>query len=97
MSTLNILNQIVSVEEMVRNYRMIFDRVKETRKPMIVLRRNRPDIALIDVNLLQEIEEKLKKWEEQQLVGIVKEGREEFKQGKTRVLKSISSLMKNAD
>ncbi len=96
MSTLSVLNQIISVEEMIRNYRTVFDRVKTTRKPMIVMRRNRPDIALIDVDLLTKIEEKLQAFEEQQITHIVQEGRNEFKKNKTKALKSISSLMKNA-
>lgn len=95
MNNLSALDQIVSVEEMVRNYRAVFDRVKKNKKPMVVLRRNAPDIALVDVGWLRNIEEKIRKIEEEKAMGIVKEGREEYRQGKTRRLKSITSLMKS--
>lgn len=97
MSSLSILDQIVSIEELVRNYRTIFDKVKKSKKPMIVLRRNVPDIALVDIETLDEMEKKLKQLEEEQILKIVEEGRKEFKERKTKVLKSITSLMVNED
>lgn len=95
MTTLSIFNQIVSVEEMIRNYRFIFDKVKSTGKPIIVLRRNRPDVALINIDWLEQTERKLKQFEEENMIKIVNEGRKEWKKGKVKVMKSISTLMKN--
>lgn len=93
MNNLSLLDQIVSVEELVRNYRTVFDKVKKTRKPMIVLRRNIPDIALVDVGYFRDVEQKLKELEEEKVLKIVEEGRKEFKKGKAKVLKSITSLI----
>lgn len=95
MTTLSIFNQIVSVEEMIRNYRFIFDKVKSTGKPIIILRRNRPDVALINIDWLEKTERKLKQFEEENMIKIVNEGRKEWKKGKVKVMKSISTLMKN--
>jgi len=97
MNNLSILDQIISVEELVRNYRSVFDKVKKTREPMIVLRRNTPDIALVDVESLRQMEQRLKELEEEKILKIVAEGREEFKKGKAKILKSITSLMKDED
>lgn len=95
MNSLSILDQIVSVEEVARNYRAVFDRVKKSKRPLIVLRRNSPDIVLVDIDWLKEIEVRLKKLEEERLLAIVKEGRQDFKTGKAKILKSITSLMKS--
>lgn len=88
----SILRQLVSVQEVARNYRAIFDRVKKTKKPIIVLRRNIPDVALVDVNWLEEVEKELQELEEERVLRIVTEGRKEFKEDKAKVLKSITSL-----
>lgn len=95
MSDLSILEQITSVEELIRNYRTIFDKVKKTKKPLIVLRRNRPDIALVAIDWLREVEDRLREAEEETVLAIIGEGRKEFKQGKAKVLKSITTLMKS--
>ena len=93
MNNLNILDRLISVEEMVRHYRTIFDKVKQEKKPVIILRRNRPDIALVDVDWLKETETKLKEYEEERALRLVTEGRRELKTGKAKVLKSITKLM----
>lgn len=95
MDNFSILDQIISVEEMVRNYRAIFDKVKKSKRPMVVMRRSIPDVALVDVGWLRDAAEKLREIEEEKIMRIVKEGREEYKKGKTKVLKSIVSLMKS--
>lgn len=94
MSDLSILDQITSVEEIVRNYRAIFDKVKKSGKPIIVLRRNIPDIALVTVDWLKETEKKLNQSEEEKALHLIREGKKEFKQKKAKILKSITSLMK---
>lgn len=97
MSNFSVLDQIISVEDMIRNYRQVFDKVKLDKKPMIILRRNYPDVALVDVTWLRETERKLHDLTEKRILKIVTDGRNEHKNKKTKVLKSIVRLMKNAN
>lgn len=93
MYSLDFLDQIASVEDVARNYRALFDRVKETKKPMVILKRNVPEVAIIDISWLKRVEKKLRRIEEKRVLIMVKKGREELKKRKTKVLKSIVSLM----
>ena len=95
MDTLNLLDQIISVEDLIRNYRTVFDRVKKSNKPMIVLRRATPDVVLVDIEWFKKTEAKLRELEELKIERIVNEGRLEYKKGKAKVLKSITQLMKS--
>lgn len=95
MDTISMLDQIISVEDLIRNYRAVFDRVKESNKPMIVLRRTTPDVILVDIEWFKKTEAKLRELEELKIEKIVEEGRHEYKKGKAKALKSITSLMKS--
>lgn len=41
------LNNIVSASDIQKNYRKIFDRAKRTHSPVLVLRNNKPEVAII--------------------------------------------------
>lgn len=64
-------------KELQQNYRRIFDLVKKTKEPVIVMCNNKPDVAIVDVKKLEELEAILQ----------VLQSREEAKKGKTKVLK----------
>lgn len=95
MSNLSMLEQIVSVEDMIRNYRMIFDKVKKLKKPIVVLRRNKPDVAVVDIGWLKRAETIMQTVDEEKALLLIQEGNAEHIKGKTKVLKSIGSLMKS--
>lgn len=88
------LNQITSVEEIVRNYRALFDWVKKTKKPLFVLRRNVPDVAVVDVGWLKNLEAKLNQAEEERILEMAKGVEKEFRAGKAKVLTSLANLGK---
>lgn len=73
-------------KELQQNYRKIFDQVKKTKKPVIVMRNNKPDVAIIDIKKLQEMEAVLE----------VLTSREEAKKGKVKPLKSLVNLWHEA-
>ena len=51
-----IFPKTTSSREIQRNYRKIFDEVKKTKKPVIVMRNNKPEVAIIDYKKLEELE-----------------------------------------
>lgn len=71
-----------SVRQVQRNYRRLFDRVKKTKKPLILMRNNRPDVAIIDVRKLEELEG----------ISSVLRSLRQIKKGKVKLLTSLADL-----
>ena len=72
-----IFPKTTTAKELQKNYRKVFDLVKETQEPVFVMRNNQLDVAIIDA----------KKLEEMQAIMDVLQSREEARQGKAKVLK----------
>lgn len=66
-----------TAREIQRNYRKIFDTVKKTKEPVVVMKNNKPEVVIMDA----------KKLEEMQAIMDVLQSREEARQGKAKVLK----------
>lgn len=45
----------VTPREIQRSYRKIFDEVKESQEPIIVMKNNKPDVAIISIKFLSKI------------------------------------------
>lgn len=71
-----------TAREIQRNYRRVFDLAKKTKEPIVVMSNNKPDVAIIDVKKLAEMEAIL----------AVLESREEARAGKAKLLKSLKDL-----
>lgn len=66
-----------SAREIQRNYRKIFDQVKKTKQPVIVMKNNKPEVAIVDY----------KKLEEMEAVEAVFRSVEQIRKGKAKLLK----------
>jgi len=44
-----------TIREIQRNYKKVFEEVKKTKQPIIVMKNNKPDIAIVDVKKLAEM------------------------------------------
>lgn len=73
---------VTSVRQIQRNYRQLFDKVRKTKRPLIVLRDNKPDVAIIDVKKLEELE----------AIDSVLRSYKQIKMGKAKLLTSLSDL-----
>lgn len=71
-----------TAKDIQRNYRKVFDLAKKTGEPVIVMRNNKPDVAIVDVKKLEEMEAILE----------VLESREEARLGKVKLLRSLKDL-----
>ncbi len=74
--------KVTSAREIQRNYRKLFDFVKRTKKPLIVMRNNKPDVAIIDFNKLEEYE----------AVSSIIQSMQEIRAGKAKKLSSLADL-----
>lgn len=66
-----------TAKELQQNYRRVFDLAKKTQKPIFVMRNNKPDVAIVDAKQLEEME----------VIISVLQSREDYKKGKTKILK----------
>jgi len=82
----------VSSSDIQKKYREIFDEVKRTKEPVIVLHGNKPDVAIVDYKHLEELENESYKAEIKDTLNTVGKGRKEYKAGKTIKAKSLADL-----
>lgn len=76
------LPKFTTAKQLQKDYRKIFDEAKKTGEPIIVMRNNEPDVAIIDAKQLDEM----------QAVLDILASREEARAGKTKELKSLKDL-----
>ena len=76
------LPRFTNAREIQRNYRRLFDEVRKTKRPLVVLRDNKPDVAIVDIKILEE-------WE---AIGNVLKSTQQAKTGKTKRLTSLVDL-----
>ncbi len=94
MAKLMNMPETASMQDIQRNYRKLFDRVKETRNPLFVLRNNVTEAVIIDADSWKSISLKLQDKEESDALEALKIYHKEKKAGKLKVLKGkFSSLM----
>ncbi len=46
-----------TVREIQRNYKKVFEEVKKTKEPIIVMKNNKPDVAIVNIKQLEKIGE----------------------------------------
>ncbi len=86
--------KVASVSDIQRDYRYIFDWAKKSKEPVYILKNNRPEVAVLSVDLYEELRQRaeaLEAWEAQEAIRV---GQEEKKLGKLRELKGpLSNLL----
>lgn len=87
-----LMPKTVSVSDIQKNYRKIFDSAKKTKKPVIVLSNNKPDVAIIDYDSLETLRKVAYEAELEDTLKVVEEGRKEYKKGKTIKVDSLANL-----
>lgn len=83
----------VSVSDIQKNYRKIFDKARRTKEPVIVLSNNKPDVAIIGYDDLESLRKIAYEAEVKDTLKVVKEGRKELKEGKTIKANSLADLI----
>lgn len=81
-----------TIREIQRNYKKIFEQVKKTKQPVIVVKNNKPDVAVVDVQTFEAMSRKLEEFEIEKALRSVKLGMKEDKLGKTKTFKSLARL-----
>lgn len=71
-----------TAREIQRKYRKVFDEVKRTKKPIVVMRNNKPHVAIVDYSSLDELE----------AIADIFQSMQEIRQGKAKPLVSLADL-----
>lgn len=79
---MNILPTLVSASDLQRDSARIIKMAKSSNHPVIVVKSNKPQIAMLGLKRLQELIDKEKDWETKEALRAVKIGEEERKSGK---------------
>lgn len=90
---ISLMPKTVSSSDIQKKYREIFDEVKKTKEPVIVLHGNKPDVAIIDFNYLEELRRESYDLELKDAIEAIQAGDKEFKARKTKVLTSLANLL----
>lgn len=83
----------VSSSDIQRRYREIFDQVKKTKEPVIVLHGNKPEVAIVDFNYLEELQKESYDKELRDTIEAIRTGEKELKAKKTKILPSLAKLL----
>lgn len=85
--------KIVSSSDIQKKYRAIFDEVKKTKEPVIVLNGNKPDVAIIDFGYLEELKQASYEKELKDALEAIRSGDKELKAKKTKALSSLADIL----
>jgi PHD/YefM family antitoxin component YafN of YafNO toxin-antitoxin module len=88
------LDNIVSVSDIQKNYRKIFDKAKKTKQPIMVMKDNEPEVMVVDVKSHEDMRKRLEEFEIEDALRAIEEGEREYKEGKTIKAKSMADLLK---
>ena len=83
----------ISSSDIQKRYREIFDEVKKTKEPVIVLTGNKPDVAIVDFTYLEKLRKESFDRETKDAIEAITQGEEELKRKKTKTLVSLSKLI----
>jgi len=83
----------VSSSDIQKKYREIFDEVKKTKEPVIVLHCNKPDVAIVDFNYLEELQRESYNKELNDAIKAIREGDKELKARKTKIFPSLANFL----
>lgn len=89
------LGNYVSVSDVQRDYRKVFDKAKKTKEPVMVLCDNKPDVVISDSKTWDEIKNKIQEIELNQALEAIRIAKKEEKMGTLKEL-PIGGLSKLA-
>ncbi len=90
---MNILPTLVSASDLQRDSARILNFAESSDQPVVVIRNNKPKVAMLGVKKLQKMIDRIQELEEQHLLQVIKEGDEEYRLGKTRTTTNFSEFL----
>lgn len=89
---MNLMPQTVSAKDIQRNYRSVFNLAKKTKKPVVVITNNQPDVAIIDVKEYDRLQQRLEEFETQEALQAIKKAKQAEQEGSLINANSLADL-----
>lgn len=90
---MGIMPNTVSAKEIQTSYKAIFQKAMRLKEPIVVLRNNKPQVAIVDIETLDEMRRKIVELEMLDALDSIRIYKEEKRKGKLKTIKSLKELM----
>ena len=90
---MSLIPRLTSAAQIQRNYKRVIETAKETKEPVVILRRNKPEAAVVDIETFEEIFQKAILFDEMKALEAIKQSEKEYRSGKARELRSLKDLL----
>lgn len=84
--------KLINISSLRQGVTKVVRNLREDRQPWTLIQRSRPVAVLLDYETFEAMQSRLRELEEEHLLRVVAEGREEHKRGKTRKIRSLADL-----
>jgi prevent-host-death family protein len=84
--------KIISISTLRQGVTQVVKELREHRQPWTLIQRSRPVAVLLDYETYEAMQSRLRELEEENLLRVVAEGRDEHKRGRTRKISSLADL-----
>ena len=84
--------KIISISTLRQRVTQVVKELLEHRQPWTLIQRSRPVAVLLDYETFEAMQSRLRELEEEHLLRVVAEGRNEHRRGKTRKINSLADL-----
>ena len=89
---MSLIPKLTSAAAMQRSYKKVIETAKETKEPVVILRRNKPEAAIVDIDTFEKLSKKAESYDELRALEAIAQSEREFKSGKAKVLRSFKDL-----
>lgn len=89
---MSLIPKLTSAAAIQRNYRKVIETVKETKEPVVILRRNKPEAAVVDIETFEQLIKKAESYDELRALETITQSEKEFKSGKAEKFSSLADL-----
>ncbi len=90
---MNILPTLVSASDLQRDSARILNLAKSGNQPVVVMRNNKPEVAMLNVGKLQKILDRIQELEDEKLLQGIKQTEVDFKAGKLKSTTDFSEFL----
>ena len=82
-----------TTQQIQKNYRSLFDAVKEKKEPLVILNKNNPEVVILDLQTYEVLLKNSEKYEQEMAKKAVEVYEKEKSQKKLKKLNSLADLM----
>lgn len=90
---MSLIPKLTSAAQIQRSYKKVIETAKETKEPVVILRRNKPEAAIVDIETFKEISQKAALFDELKAIEAIKQSEKEYRAGKAKKLRAPKNLL----